>query len=134
MALKYINIITNIYQIITDSGVQILVFLAAMQSIPKSIYESSQIEGATGWESFWKITFPLLSPFILTNFVYTAVDYFSSYKNPIMSVIMYTTQEDVNMDLSYGLAMAMIYFAVVAVILIVIITTLTKIVFYEDRK
>ncbi|MGN1081901.1 MAG: carbohydrate ABC transporter permease, partial [Acutalibacteraceae bacterium] len=59
------GIMSNIYEVISQSGVQILIFLAALQTIPSSLYEASTVEGATGWESFWKITFPMLSPYIL---------------------------------------------------------------------
>lgn len=125
--------ISNIYGIITDSGVQILVFLAALQSIPSSLYEASSIEGATAWENFWKITFPMLSPYILTNVVYSIVDYFSSYKNGVISVIMYTAQSG-EKDLSYSMAMAVIYFAVVSVILAIVIGFLSRLVYYEDKR
>ena len=65
----FLGAVDWIYQIITASGVQILIFLAGLQSISGSLYEASKIEGATGYESFWKITFPMISPLILTNVI-----------------------------------------------------------------
>ena len=66
--------VDNIPVIIRSSGIQILVFLAGLQSIPVSVYEAAEVEGASGWESFWLITLPMISPLILTTFVYTVGD------------------------------------------------------------
>ena len=57
-----ISAVKSIATIINRSGVQILIFLAALQSISPAIYESCEIDGATSWETFWKITFPMISP------------------------------------------------------------------------
>lgn len=52
----------NIFGIVWNSGIQILIFLAALQNIPVSAKEAAQMEGATAWEYFWKITLPYVSP------------------------------------------------------------------------
>ena len=52
-----VNTVNNIFNIVNRSGVQMLIFLAGLQSISPAIYESCKIDGATGWETFWKITF-----------------------------------------------------------------------------
>lgn len=70
--------VARINDIITASGVQIIIFIAALQSIPSSMYEVAKIEGATGYETFWKVTFPMVMPHIITNVVYTIVDNFST--------------------------------------------------------
>ncbi|MCL2717769.1 MAG: sugar ABC transporter permease [Lachnospiraceae bacterium] len=72
-----ITAVSRINAIITASGVQIIIFLAALQAIPGSLYEVADIEGATGYETFWKITFPMVMPHIITNIVYTIVDSFT---------------------------------------------------------
>src|SRR5690554_4575561 len=64
----------KIYEIVSYSGVQILIFLSALQSVPKHLYEAAEMEGATKYEMFWKITFPMVSPMMLTAAVYTVVD------------------------------------------------------------
>ena len=69
--------VTRINEIISASGVQIIIFIAALQSIPGSMYEVAKIEGATGYETFWKVTFPMVMPHIITNVVYTIVDSFT---------------------------------------------------------
>ena len=57
-----INAIEVVPLIIRASGVQILIFLAGLQSVPRSLYEAAHVEGATPWEDFWVITFPIVSP------------------------------------------------------------------------
>ena len=71
-----VQIVNDIYNIVNRSGVQMLIFLAGLQSISPAIYESCTIEGATAWETFWKITLPMISPMILVNLVYTIIDSF----------------------------------------------------------
>ena len=56
------------------SGVQTLIFLAGLQAINPSLYEVAKIEGATGYETFCKVTIPMISPMILICAVYTITD------------------------------------------------------------
>ena len=70
--------ISRLEWIIQSSGVQILVFLAALQGVPTSIFEAASVEGLTSWEMFWKITLPMISPQILVNTIYTVVDSFTN--------------------------------------------------------
>jgi ABC-type sugar transport system permease subunit len=71
-----VEAVSRISLIITASGVQMIIFIAALQSIAPSLYEVAKIEGATPYETFWKVTFPMVSPLIITNVVYTVVDSF----------------------------------------------------------
>lgn len=114
--------------VIRSSGVQILIFLAGLQSIPREIYEAASVEGATPWERFWLITFPMLSPLILTNVVYTVVDSLTAMNNELVILI----RETMLRGAGYGasMAMAMIYFAAVAVILIVVFRLISRRIFY----
>ena len=82
-----VNLVNDIYSIINYSGVQMLIFLAGLQSISESIYEACRIDGATGWETFWKVTFPMISPMILVNAVYTVIDSFTRTTNSTMKYI-----------------------------------------------
>lgn len=120
--------VDNIMSVINQSGVQIIIFLVGLQSISPSIYESAVMEGATGWESFWKITFPMISPMILVNLFFSIIDFFTRSSNSIMMHIKskgYT-----------GLASAMswIYFLVIALILIIVALLLKRFVFYQNRE
>jgi len=72
-----VGAVARLHIIIRSGGVQMLIFLAALQSIPTSMYEAAQVEGTTAYESFWKITLPMISPLIITNMVYTVVDMFA---------------------------------------------------------
>lgn len=125
-----VGVINNMYVIITRSGVQMLIFLAGLQSISPAIYESATVEGATWWESFWKITFPMITPMLIVNTVYTVVDSFTAYSNTLMSRIFSTIT---NGAYSVASAMSLLYFIVLSVILTIIILVMNRMVFYENR-
>ncbi|URN94948.1 MAG: sugar ABC transporter permease [Candidatus Pristimantibacillus lignocellulolyticus] len=122
-----VTAILSIYSIITSSGVQILIFLAALQSVPNTMYEVAKMEGATAYESFWKITFPMISPLILTNIIYTVIDSFSG--SPITTLIYSTAFTSQNFGLSA--AMSWIYTIVVAGFLAIIGVVLAKRIHYN---
>ena len=126
-----VNLLNGIPTVINHSGVQILVFLAGLQSISPSIYEAAQIEGATGWESFWKITFPMISPMILVNLIYSIIDEFTRSSNTIMQSIKDTTFG--SFKFGQGSAMAWFYFAVIIVVLIVVALIASRVIFYQER-
>ena len=124
-----VGIVNNVYNIINYSGVQMLIFLAGLQSISPAIYEACQIEGATGWETFWKITFPMISPMILVNAVYTIIDSFTRTTNPAMSYINnYNGPAD-----EVGIAMAWMYFLIFMLIIGVVAAIASSFVFYQRR-
>ena len=124
--------INNIYNIVNRSGVQMLIFLAGLQSISPAIYESCKIDGATAWETFWKITFPMISPMILVNGVYTIIDSFTTDKNVVMAYISKTYSSAGGNVLSS--AMAWIYFLIVIVIVALIASVLSAFVFYQRKN
>lgn len=120
--------ITRIYEIISSSGVQILIFLAALQSVPSSMYEVAKIDGATSYEMFWKITFPMVSPLILTNVIYTIIDSFAD--SPVTERIYQTAFQAQNFGLSA--AMAWLYTIAVSLLLIIIGYLISRRVFYYN--
>ncbi len=71
-----IQFVENIFSVISRSGVQTLVFLAALQSISPSMYEVARIEGATSYETFWKVTIPSILHIVVFVVIYTIVDVF----------------------------------------------------------
>ena len=125
-----VAIVNDVYSIINYSGVQMLIFLAGLQSISPSIYEASQIEGATGWETFWKITFPMISPMILVNSIYTIIDSFTRTNNPVMN---YITTHGTNISTGQGIALYWIYFLLVVLIIGVIAAIASSMVFYQRK-
>ena len=66
---SFTDIINQLFDLSWKSGVQILLLLAAVNNIPRSSYEAADMEGATEWEKFWKITFPTVSPTILVTVI-----------------------------------------------------------------
>jgi len=119
----------NIFGIVWSSGIQILLFLAALQNIPSSAREAAQMEGATAWEYFWKITFPYVSPFILANLIFTVID---SFTNPMNSVMNRIIDMKNQWEFGFASAMAWIYFAVVLAAVGVITFIVNKFIYYEN--
>lgn len=124
-----VTAINNIFNIVNRSGVQMLIFLAGLQSISPAIYESVQIDGATSWETFWKITFPMISPMILVNGIYTIIDSFTTESNVVMSFI--STEYSKNSTVSS--AMAWVYFLIVIGIIALAAAVFSAFVFYQRK-
>ena len=127
-----VSLVNNIYGIINRSGVQMLIYLAGLQSISPAIYESCDIDGATAWETFWKITFPMISPMILVNAIYTVIDSFTSQSNQVMTYIsnVYNTATNGNV---LSTAMSWLYFLIVIAIIGLVAALLSAYVFYQKR-
>jgi len=102
--------IDSIYDIVMASGIQIIVFLSGLQAISPSLYEAADVEGCSAWESFWKITFPMVSPLLLVNCIYTIIDFFMKNDNRVMELIYQITYQDFKFGISA--AMSWIYFAI----------------------
>ncbi|PNS36314.1 MULTISPECIES: carbohydrate ABC transporter permease [unclassified Mesotoga] len=117
----FLYMFNNLILILWFSGVQIIFFLAGLQKINTSIYEAAKIDGANGWIIFWKMTLPLIKPFLLVNAIYTIVDLASFANNPVNTSI---TQRmfDVDKPYSYSAALSWIYF--VSIMLLIGITFL----------
>ena len=126
-----VDMINNIYDIVNRSGVQMLIFLAGLQSISPAIYEACRIDGATSWETFWKITFPMISPMILVNGVYTIIDSFTTDSNTVMKYISQVYQQTDGQVRSS--AMAWMYFLIVVLIVLVVVGLFSAYVFYQKR-
>ena len=114
-----INIMDRAFLIMWSSGVQILIFLAGLQSISGSIYESAKVDGATEWEMFWKITVPMIMPILQVNVVYTIADSFTDYNNKLLQYV--NTKMFGTIDYGLGSAMAWVYFLISFVILLVLL-------------
>ena len=106
------QMIDAIYDIVMASGIQIIVFLSGLQSISPSLYEAADVEGCSAWESFWKITFPMVSPLLLVNCIYTIIDFFMKNNNQVMEHINNIYMNGVRMDLGIAAAESWIYFGV----------------------
>ncbi len=133
------NAAKNIFDVISYSGVQILIFLSGIQSVSKQLYEAAKIEGATQYEIFWKITFPMVSPLMLTAGVYTVVDSF--LRSDLLKLMNpYSTGGDMSTVVGLGAltrdgiysAMSVLFVLVSLATLAIVLLALRKLVFYYD--
>jgi ABC-type sugar transport system permease subunit len=111
-----LNVLSKAVIILWYSGVQILIFIAGYQTISRSVYEAIRIDGATPWESFWKITLPGMIPFIGLNAIFTVVDLFTFPFNPVM----YTVRDNMfrpQTGYGYASAQAWMYFLLILFLL-----------------
>jgi ABC-type sugar transport system permease subunit len=112
-------LMTSFILILWFSGVQILIYLSSLQKIDKSIYEAASIDGASAWESFWKITLPSLSTTTLINAVYTVITLSHFSENKVIKYI-YLQTYSVEGGIGYASAMSFLYFLVLVLILVVV--------------
>lgn len=126
-----VGLVNDIFNIVNRSGVQMLIFLAGLQSISPAIYESCQIDGATGWETFWKITFPMISPMILVNAVYTVIDALTRSDNNVMAYI--DQVYDGANGTTLASAMSWMYFLLVMLLIAAVSGIISAYVFYQKR-
>lgn len=109
---KYVN---DIFDLVWKCGIQILLFISGLQTIPDHLYEVAKVDGATKWEEFWYVTFPGLGNAIVLVLIYTGVDFCISNDNTVMSQA-YTL---LSQQQAYGKSSAMIwaYFVISTVII-----------------
>lgn len=121
------NLVNNIFNYTWDSGIQILIFLAALQSVEATLYEVARVEGATAWETFWKVTFPMIMPMLVLNILYTIIDNYINYTEPVFKLIQ-NYSDKINFD--YASAMSWINFIIIFLIVIVIYKVSNRKTFY----
>lgn len=124
------NILNNIFDMVWRSGMQIILFLSALQSIPSSSYEAAKIEGATAWESFWFVTFPMISPFLLVNIVYTIIDTFTDSTNTVMSKIFSLVS---GVEYEKAAAFSIVYFILVLLVVGLVYIIMNERISYSER-
>ena len=126
-------VVNRLTVIIWHTGVEILLFIAGLKSIPPSLYEAAQVDGATAWESFWKISLPLLSPVILVAAIFALVDLFT---DPLNNVVLYIMDVGIRRQgrLESAAALGVLYFAVVFVVLLLVTRVASRLVFYAGER
>lgn len=136
-ALIFGVIIGTTVDIMITSGVQILVFLAALQGIPSSLYEAARVDGCTEWEAFWKITLPMVSPFILLNVIFTLIESLTAPWNTlpqyIIQLVVSGRFRD-SLDMGYAGAVACLFFGIVLVMVLVALSLSRRLVFYAEER
>lgn len=123
-----LNSVTTIFDTVLLSGVQTLIFLSGLQAISSSHYEVAKIEGATNYETFWRVTIPMISPMILIAAVYTLAEHFMSSR-----LVEYMNQIAFQ-NSNYGLsaAMSVVYFLASLFIVALVSFILSRRVYYND--
>lgn len=111
-------LMTSFILILWFSGVQILIYLASLQKIDRSLYEAAAIDGASSWESFWKITLPSLSATNIVVAVYTIITLSHFSENKLVRYI-YAQTYDIKGGIGYASAMSFLYFAALVLILLI---------------
>lgn len=114
------------------TGIPILLFIAGLQGISESLYESAKCDGATPWEMFWKITFPLMTPILLLNAIFTLVDSFTDLRNVMMIYIKYTGFSKI--ELGYASALGWLYFLFVFLLVVLVIALTRKRIVYIGER
>lgn len=115
------SLMSQMGTIMWASSVEILIFLAALQSVPAILYEVVELDGASAWESFWHVTLPYISPFVILNCIYALVDSFSSSDNPVMG-IMLTLNDQTKFGVSSALAWLYMLAALIVILIFVLLT------------
>ncbi len=101
------GLVDQVLNIAWVCGVQILILLSGLQTVPGHLYEAAKMDGASGWESFWFITFPMLSPMLLLTIIYSIVDGLSDYSNKYQKLIL--SYANTYLNFSYSAALSTIY-------------------------
>lgn len=120
------DLINRIFDLIWNCGIQIVLFISGLQSIPEQLYDVSKVEGATKWEEFWYVTFPMLRGSTLLVIIYTAVELFSDPTNPVLNQAYTSMQQQIIGESS---AMLWVYFSITGTMLFLIIALLNKLMF-----
>jgi len=110
-----VDLFNNMIMILWYSGVQILIFLAALQKIDPSLYEAAKIDGGSGWECFWKITLPTIKPMVMLNAIYTVIYQSNNEQNVIITSI-YNDMFAINRGYGFASAKAWLYSGIVCVL------------------
>ncbi len=116
---------------IWSSGGAMLLYLATLQNVPRSLYESAEIDGAGVWGKFKSITLPLITPIIFYDVITSTIGSFQIFQEayvmtkngtggPANSLLFYNlhmwNKAFVAFDMGYAMAMSMILFLIVLVL------------------
>ena len=112
----------TLFNLVWDTSLQIVIFIIGLQAIPSHLYEVAKMEGATKWETFWKITFPLLTPSILLCLVYSVINYFNKSTNAIVKLI----QTNMTARLDYACTQSWAYALMIFIVVLLINAVMSK--------
>ena len=121
--------VENIFDLISQAGVQTLIYLTALQSISPSLYEVAKMEGATAYETFWKVTIPSIIHITLFVVVYTIVELFLESPIAEEAYAFAFTQSKIGV----GSALSVVYIFNVIVVLGLTLLLLGKVVKKNEK-
>lgn len=127
-----LDFLSRITIVLWRLGVQVLLFLSGLQGISPHLYESAEVDGATEWEKFWKITLPMISPVIVLTIVYTIIDSFVDIGNPVLEYFDEWAFTELQFD--YAAALTWIYSIFILVVLSIVFWISKYFVFDVGRK
>lgn len=130
----FMNFLSRSVFVLWRSGVQILIFIAGLKSIDPMLYEVAQVDGASSWNQFWKITLPMLSPVILINIIYTIIDSFTDYFNMVLRYIRVIIFNLTPNRLGYPSALGNVYFILIFILVIIIFVVIGRMTFYRGER
>ena len=119
---KFTGYAGTLFNLLWSTALQIVIFIIGLQAIPSHLYEVAKMEGATKWETFWKITFPLLTPSMLLCLIYSVIDYFNKSTNSIVVMI----EENMISNLGYACTMSWAYAIMIFAIVLIINAFLSR--------
>ena len=123
------DLIAEVYDIVMASGIQIIVFLSGLQNVPASLYEAADVEGCTKWEAFWMITFPMVSPLLIVNIIYTIIDFFTKMGGDLSAML---DEKLLILKYDHMSAMSWIYFLVTLALIGVSALIVSKVVATDE--
>ena len=121
---KYISqALSKIFLLVWESGIQTILIIAGLQSIPDLLYEVSRVEGATKWEEFWFVTFPMLGRTMLLVIIFTTVEIVASSSNTIM---LMAYKRFSSLEYGIGSSMLWFYFSIVGAVIAAVLLLYNK--------
>lgn len=127
-------------------GSPMLIFLAGLKQIPREYYEAAAMDGANGWQQFWRITLPLLTPIIFFNLVMQLISGFMVFTQafivtggaPLDSTLFYALylyqRAFVTLQMGYASAMAWVLLAIIAIMTALVFRSSSYWVFYGSQE
>lgn len=128
----FTQVSNRIFNIVWMSGIQIILYLSGLQGIPRAEYEAAKIEGATGWECFWKITWVRVSPITLVVLIYSLIDSFTNVSNIMIKFVFEEYQ--LRGNLGGSTALGLLYCFIAFLIIIISYFVASKRVFYVNEN
>ncbi|MEN8173546.1 MAG: sugar ABC transporter permease, partial [Chloroflexota bacterium] len=133
---------------IWGSGNAMLILLAGLQGVPTELYDAAKVDGAGVWSTFWKVTFPMISPVVFFNLVMSVIGLFQYFLVPLVvnegsgnpggatmfyNVLLYKTFFAFQ-NMSYGATLAWLLFIVILVVTIILFATRKYWVYYAGES